>query len=161
MTIDTPDATAAAPGCKSVAKLYGKWTLIILVGIGVLSWLMSRGSTPAADDAPVATHVYIDTPVPSAMPTTSSDQCIAEFQRVAAIDDMHDDVADLDNAMALCGSIDKWVAANELTHAIEGDPVEFLLKRCKYGPANRHGNACVEVEGLYPSGLYDHPYAKP
>lgn len=115
---------------------------------------------PAATVAGEQEAIATDAPVASA-PTTSSDQCIAEFQRAAAIDDMHDDVTDLDNAMALCGSIDAWVAANDVTQAIEGDPVEFLLNRCKYGPENRKGHACAEVQGLYPSGLYDHPYSKP
>lgn len=163
MTVDPPDAeapaVAAAPGCKSVAKLYGKWMLVIFAGIAVLSWLGSRPPRTATDDTPVRVEQEAE-PEAGPSPTISDDQCVAEFQRAAAIDAARDDVTDLDNAMALCHTIEDWIAANDLTGAIEGDPVAFLLNRCKYGPANRHGNACVEVEGLYPSGLYDPPYGQ-
>lgn len=161
MAVDPPRESVDGQGRRWATVM----PVLILVGflaaVVVLNTAFGGGGSPqvpAADD--VASPARAENAA-AAAPTTSSDQCVAEFQRAAAIDDMHDEVTDLDNAMALCGSIDAWVNANVVTGAIEGDPVEFLLNRCKYGPENRRGHACLEVTGLYPSGLYDHPYAAP
>lgn len=141
-----PPTSKSVPGCRKQAVRSIALIVALVIGFRVLGSIydVATSRSPRATAEPGITAT-----------------CSNAFATAAAVNPYQDTVSDLDEAVLRCQSVKDWIAGNNAHRAIDGDPVEFLLNRCRPGQgAPQHGMACIDVGKLYPNFLYETPYAE-